>query len=101
MLKIIYVSFEPGGGYDLNEIVPEMCEEQFDSLEEAQEYIKTSILDIVKENVIYAIGEEAEKQMVKYDVRMEGSRATIYVLEPKINPYQPIVERYECRIVEI
>ena len=38
MLKIIYVSFEPGGGYDLNEIVPEMCEEQFDSLEEAQEF---------------------------------------------------------------
>jgi hypothetical protein len=101
MFKIIYVSFEPGGGYDKNEIVPEMCEEQFETIEEAQEYIKEYMLEAVRDEVICAIGEKAKKEGVKYDLSFEGDRATIDVLEPTISPYQPIVERHEYRIVEI
>lgn len=99
MFKIIYVSFEPGAGYDRNEITPETIDGKFESIKEAKEYLKTKWLENVKTDVVYAIGEKAEKE-VEYEIYEDGNRVTIDAFLRKIDPYNP-AERYEFTIVEI
>ena len=99
MFAIIGVSFEPGGGYDRNEIVPEMVDERFDSIEEAKEYLKTTELENIKSGVISSIGEKAEKE-IEYEIVEKDNHVTIDAFYRKIDPYNP-AERHEYTIVRI